>query len=311
MKNSINKNLLSLMVAVLLPLSSFGVEYVRGDVNRNRTVDVSDVTSLISKVLTSGGAYIPICDVNFDRATNVADVTELIHYVLSGVWISPYPYTSYPENAQVFTVNGVSFAMIPVEGGTFEFIPYEPHATGREVTVDDFLIGQTEVTQALWVAVMGENPSIFTGDLLPVNNISYRDCEDFIAKLNELTGMDFSFPTDKQWQFAALGANLSHGYLYSGSDDIDEVAWYNDNHNLDDAYPVALKLPNELGLYDMSGNVNEFMYCPNAFDLTKSAIGLGGSTFSDRIYCTVYSFGSDWPNNVSPVYGLRLAIWHQ
>ena len=311
MKHSMNKILFSLMVAVSLPLSSFGQYYLRGDVNRNRTVDISDVTYLIGKVLSSGGAYIPICDVNFDRATNIADVTALIHYVLLGVWTSPYPSPTSPENAQVFTVNDVSFVMIPVEGGTFDFVPYEPHATSREVTVGDFMIGQTEVTQDLWLAVMDENPSQYKGERMPVNNISYRDCEDFISKLNELTGMDFCFPTDKQWQFAALGGNQSHGYLYSGSDDIDEVAWYNDNNNLYAPYPVGLKLPNELGFYDMCGNVNEFIYSPYVFDLAKTAIALGGSTFSDSIYCTVYSFGSDWPTNVSPVYGLRLAIWPQ
>ena len=308
MKHSMNKILFSLMVAVSLPLSSFGQYYLRGDVNRNRTVDISDVTYLIGKVLSSGGAYIPICDVNYDRTTNIADVTELIHYVLSGEWLSPYPSPTSPENAQVFTVNDVSFVMIPVEGGTFDFVPYEPHATSCEVTVGDFLIGQTEVTQALWVAVMDENPSFYTGELLPVNNISYRDCEEFISKLNELTGMDFCFPTDKQWQFAALGGNLSHGYLYSGSDDIDEVAWYNDNNNLYAPYPVGLKLPNELGFYDMCGNVNEFIYSPYVFDLANTAIALGGSTFSDSIYCTVYSFGSEYPTNIAPVYGLRLAL---
>ena len=307
MKNSMNKILFSLMVAVSLPLSSFGQYYLRGDVNRNRTVDISDVTYLIGKVLSSGGAYIPICDVNYDRTTNIADVTELIHYVLSGEWLSPYPSPTSPENAQVFTVNDVSFVMIPVEGGTFDFVPYEPHATSCEVTVGDFLIGQTEVTQALWVAVMGENPSFYTGELLPVNNISYRDCEEFISKLNELTGMDFCFPTDKQWQFAARGGNLSHGYLYSGSDDPLMVAWYRDNDPVS-PYSVGLKLPNELGLYDMCGNVRERVYCANSQQSDNPNVLLGGGTHDVSPKCTVYSYYGTYPGYAPPVAGLRLAL---
>ena len=309
MKTSLKKVLLSLIL-LLLPLSSLGVEYVRGDVNRNGTVDISDVTVLISKVLTSDGAYIPICDVNFDRLTNIADVTALIHYVLSGVWGSPVPYPSYPENAQVFTVNGVSFAMIPVEGGTFNFVSYGHHPTTREVTVGDFMIGQIEVTQALWVAVMGENPSDYNSNNMeqPVNNITYYNCEAFIAKLNELTGMDFCFPTDEQWQFAARGGNLSHGYQYSGSDDPVMVAWYKDNNDLVSPYPVGLKLPNELGLYDMSGNVRERVYCADSQQSDNVNYLLGGGTHDVSTKCTVYSYYETWPGFAPPVAGLRLAL---
>ena len=308
MKNSMNKILFSLIVAVLLPLSSFG-QYVRGDVNGNRTVDISDVTYLIGKVLSSGGAYIPICDVNFDRATNIADVTELIHYVLSGEWLSPYPYPSNPENAQVFTVNGVSFTMIPVEGGTFEFVPYDLHSPISEVTLGDFMIGQTEVTQGLWVAVMGENPSEYNSNNMeqPVENVTYYNCEVFISKLNELTGMDFCFPTDKQWQFAARGGNLSHGYLYSGSDDPLMVAWYRDNDPVS-PYSVGLKLPNELGLYDMCGNVRERVYCANSQQSDNPNVLLGGGTHDVSPKCTVYSYYGTYPGYAPPVAGLRLAL---
>lgn len=307
MKTSIKKVLLLFLLFV--PLSSFG-QYVRGDVNRNGTVDISDVTTMISKVLTSGGKYIPICDVNYDRVTDIADVTALIHYVLMEVWGSPYPSPFYPENAQVFTVNGVSFAMIPVEGGTFDFDPYDRYSPIREVTLDDFMIGQTEVTQALWLAVMGENPSDYNSNSLeqPVEGVMYFDCEDFIAKLSELTGMDFCFPTDEQWQFAARGGNQSHGYLYSGSDDIDEVAWYNDNNNLYAPYPVGLKLPNELGLYDMSGNVRERVYSADAHQSAGYSLLLGGGTHDEREKCTVYSFIGTYPGYAPPVSGLRLAL---
>ena len=304
-----NKILFSLIVAVLLPLSSFG-QYVRGDVNGNRTVDISDVTYLIGKLLSSGGAYIPICDVNFDRATNIADVTELIHYVLSGEWLSPYPYPSNPENAQVFTVNGVSFTMIPVEGGTFEFVTYEPHPTSREVTLGDFLIGQTEVTQGLWVAVMGENPSIYNSSNMeqPVDNVTYYNCEAFISRLNELTGMDFCFPTEEQWQFAARGGNLSHGYDWAGSDDPVMVAWYLDGNSLDSPNSVCLKLPNELGLYDMSGNVRERVYSATSQISYTYTLLLGGGTHDYREGCTVYSYYYSYPGYAPPVAVLRLAL---
>ena len=310
MKHSINKILLSLMVVLLLPLSSLGVEYVRGDINGDRTVNVGDVTALISQVLSSGSAYIPRSDVNYDRATNIADVTELIHYILAGDWLSPYPYPSYPENAQVFTVNGVSFAMIPVEGGTFDFVSYGHYPTTREVTLGDFMIGQTEVTQGLWMAVMGENPSIYNSNNMeqPVDNVMYFDCEDFIAKLNELTGMDFCFPTDEQWQFAARGGNQSHGYQYSGSDDPVMVAWYLDGNDLNSPSPVGLKLPNELGLYDMSGNVRERVYCADSHHGYNVNYLLGGGTHDEREKCTVYSSYGTYPGYAPPVAGLRLAL---
>ena len=313
MRNSIMfKTVLTLLL--LCPLSSFGAQRdVRGDVNGDNKVNISDVTAMINSLLSSGGSYIYECDVNYDRKTNISDVTELINYLLSGAWSTPdYAGPPIPGNAEIYTVNGVSFAMIPVEGGTFDFMPYEPHPTSHEVTLGNYKIGMTEVTQELWVAVMGENPSFYNSSLLqPVNQISYYDCEDFIAHLNELTGINFCFPTKEQWQFAARGGNLSHGYLYSGSDDINEVAWYNNDNHLGAPYPVGLKMPNELGLYDMSGNVNEWVYNPYLLDIAPSTISLGGSAHSDSKYCTVYSFGTTYPSDVSPVFGLRLAIMPQ
>ena len=348
MKNSINKNLLSLMVAVLLPLSSFGVEYVRGDVNRNRTVDISDVTYLIGKVLSSGGAYIPICDVNFDRATDIADVTALIHYVLLGVWTSPdYSGPPIPDNAEFYTVNGVSFAMVPVEGGTFmmgygntEYSYPGSHAS-HQVTLSSFKIGVTEVTQELWMAVMGTNPSPDQSNvsLLPVCCVSWHDCKNFIDRLNELTGLNFNFPTDAQWEFAARGGNFSQGYLYAGSDDIDEVAWWADENATSLTWHpafVGLKKSNELGLYDMSGNVSEWCYdddwvvnnpdvepmvdpvyerasVPN--ESLRRRIMRGGSRYDEDAFgwefCTVYSRDRVRVYDNHTLFGLRLAIWPQ
>ena len=168
-----------------------------------------------------------------------------------------------------FTVKGVTFKMVKVAGGTFTMgataeqeFAYDDERPAHQVTLtDDYYIGQTQVTQALWTAVMGSNPSNFTGDNLPVEKVSWDDCQSFIEKLNsllsnELDGMRFALPTEAQWEFAARGGKQSKGYKYAGSNNIDDVAWYGDARGY--THPVAQKQPNELGLYDMSGNVYEW-----------------------------------------------------
>lgn len=212
-----------------------------------------------------------------------------------------------PNSAiEKFTVNGVSFKMIKVKGGSLTMnMELQITPTGvlfqdstLDVTVADYSIGQTEVTQALWLAVMGENPSyfssnndynenderVFEDDLnRPVEYVSLYDCQDFIAKLNELTGRHFRIPSEAEWEFAARGGNKTHGYSYAGSDNIDEVAWYRGNSDM--THPVGKKKPNELGLYDMSGNVSELCldyvslytgyYRPTIFQIVR-----GGSYFA-------------------------------
>lgn len=160
-----------------------------------------------------------------------------------------------------FTVGNVSFKMIRIEHGTFMMgaTPemeehYYDEEPVHEVTISkDYYIGETQVTQELWQAVMGNNPSYFKGNNNPVENISCFDCWKFIWKLNELTGKHFRLPTEAEWEYAARGGNKSLHTQYSGSDDIDSVAWYDGKTHL-----VAKKSPNELGLYDMSGNVWEW-----------------------------------------------------
>ena len=167
-------------------------------------------------------------------------------------------------NSGRFTVNGVSFEMVRVEGGTFRMgatSEQEDEADGDEkpvhsVTLSSYYIGKTEVTQALWQAVMGTNPSAFKGADLPVEFVSWNDCQEFIQKLNSLTGRNFRFPTEAEWEFACRGGNNSCGYKYSGSNNLDSVAWYDLNSDFQ-THPVATKAPNELGIYDMSGNVWE------------------------------------------------------
>ena len=180
------------------------------------------------------------------------------------------------EGSRTFTVNGVKFTMVPVEGGTFtmgatseqgsDANEYEKPA--HEVTLSDYYIGQTEVTQALWKAVMGSNPSDSKGDNLPVEQVSWDDCQVFIQNLNQLTGKQFRLPTEAEWEYAARGGRKSRGYKYAGGNNIGLVAWCGDNSG-NRTHTVATKQANELGVYDMSGNVEE--WCSDWYDGYQSS----------------------------------------
>ena len=165
---------------------------------------------------------------------------------------------------QTFTVNGVSFTMKLVEGGTFQMGSNDSDAFSDEkpvhsVTLSSYYMGETEVTQALWKAVMGTNPSDFKGDNLPVEQVSWNDCQEFISKLNQITGKKFRLPTEAEWEYAARGGKKSNRYNYSGNNNIGGVAWYTDNSG-NKTHMVKTKSPNELGFYDMSGNVWEWCH---------------------------------------------------
>lgn len=231
-----------------------------------------------------------------------------------------------------FTVNGVTFYMVKVEGGTFTMgataeqgkYARDDERPIHKVTLSDYYIGQTEVSQALWTAVMDSNPSKFKGDNLPVEQVSWEDCQTFIKKLNsllskELGGKRFALPTEAQWEFAARGGNKSKGYTSAGGNSIVDVAWYWANCN-GQTHPVAQKQPNELGLYDMSGNVWEWCqdwygnYSSNAQTNPQGPasgsyhVFRGGGWLFDAIYCRVSYRSRDRLNYRYSDLGLRLCL---
>ena len=222
-------------------------------------------------------------DVNHDGEVNLSDVNAVIDVIL-GKELPP------AQETKTFMANGVAFTMVHVEGGKFTMGAADDDTEARPderptrlVRVSDYYIGQTEVTQELWDAVMGTQPSAFSGNKKPVERVSWEECKEFIRRLNALTGQQFRFPTEAEWEFAARGGNKSHGYKYSGSNNLSEVGWWGfekgGNNTTYTTQPVALLAPNELGIYDMSGNV--FEWCNDWYsDYPKPSLHLNISSLA-------------------------------
>ena len=237
---------------------------------------------------------------------------------------------SAPSNdggVETFTIRGVSFNMIKVEGGTFTMggtpeqggDPRDNEYPTHQVTLSDYYIGETEVTQELWQAVMGDNPSTFSGANLPVETISWDDCQTFITKLNQLTGKNFRLPTEAEWEYAARSGQKSRGYKYAGSNTLSDVAWYWENSS-SKTHSVKQKQANELGLYDMSGNVWE--WCQDWHGIYGSAaqtnpigpssgssrVVRGGSWIDSASNCRVARRGGSSPGDHGNDFGFRVVL---
>ena len=275
------KTLLALLAFVACGLAAQANVY--GDVDGDGDVTVVDATAVYNYLLLDDETFLTTCDVDGDGFITATDITIIYNIILGSE--SP---VEPPAPVTEYTVNGVTFKMVEVEGGTFmmgvdQQVGYAYPA--HEVTLSTYSIGQTEVTQELWVAVMGSNPSYFNeygnADVhsnhdswdaginlqRPVDYVNYGECLAFCAKLNEMTGLNFRIPTEAEWEFAARGGNLTHGYEYAGSDNVNDVAWWKETIPSSTLWTdgwgtqtVATKAPNELGIYDMSGNVEEWCY---------------------------------------------------
>ena len=224
----------------------------------------------------------------------------------------------------VLYVKGIEYPMVYVSGDTFQMGSTDSDAYNNEknvhsVTLNSYRIGKYEVTQKLWEAVMGSNPSYFKGPKRPVENVSWKDCDDFIKELDSLTGQNFRLPTEAEWEYAARGGKNKNSYKYSGSNDLADVAWYGDNSS-SETHDVGQKSPNSLGLYDMSGNVWEWCYdwygaYPSSSQINPKGpssgsyrVLRGGCWNGDARYCRVSIRNFNTPSNRSSSYGFRLCL---
>ena len=237
------------------------------------------------------------------------------------------PTVTNSDNISIPIKDGISIEMVRVEAGTFtmgatpemENPLYEEKPAHQVTLTNDYYIGKYEVTQALWKAVMGNNPSNFKGDNLPVEQVSWDDCQEFLSKLNSITGKTFRLPTEAEWEYAARGGKKSRGYQYSGSNNLSDVAW-NINNSGSKTHAVGSKQANELGIYDMTGNVWEWCQDwygkyssssktnPTGANRGSKRVGRGGSWIFNLLACRSSYRGYGSPDNRLNYVGLRLVL---
>ena len=259
------------------------------------------------------------------------DTTATQQSTVSQPIVAQQPVAQTPiTNGDIISIpvkDGISIEMVRVEAGTFTMgatpemkDPWDDEKPTHQVTLtNDYYIGKYEVTQALWKAVMGKNPSKFKGDNLPVEQVNWKDCQEFLSKLNNTTGKKFRLPTEAEWEYAARGGKKSRGYQYSGSNNISDVAWYEDNSG-SKTHTVGSKQANELGIYDMSGNVWEWCHDwkgsyssssqvnPTGANSGSYRVGRGGSWRHAARGCRSSYRNNSTPDNRNDSLGLRLIL---
>jgi formylglycine-generating enzyme required for sulfatase activity len=233
---------------------------------------------------------------------------------------SPHTYSGigrHPAEPEMIFVQGGTFWMgcSREQLGSCEADEIPLHS----VTVSNFRIGKYEVTQAQWKLIMGNSPSEFKGDLLPVEKVSWNDAQEFIARLNAATGKHYRLPTEAEWEYAARGGTKSADYKFSGSHNLYNVGWFTDNSG-GTTHAVGTKLPNELGIYDMSGNVYEWcidrygrypasaQHDPMGVDSGSEYVFRGGSWGYDAQYSRVTNRGYNTPDSRYRNLGFRLVL---
>ena len=298
-----------------------------GDVDGNRMLNSADVVAVYDYIIGGEDSGVDKDRANVDGdaegKVNSADVVAIYNAIINGTH-------------SVYSINGANFGMLPVEGGAFMMGTDQTWVESRvfprhEVTVSDFSIGETEVTQALWEAVMGSNPSKHVGADLPVESVSWNDAQLFVNKLNrafadQLDGKVFRLPTEAEWEYAARGGkksenlNNDHSDIYAGNTIIAQIGWFAQNSN-GESHPVAQLAPNQLGIYDMSGNVYEMCYdrYSTTYDADNTQNPSGPSTGTTRVikggcygsyprYMRLYDRYSVSPTAPDRTDGLRLVL---
>lgn len=319
---------------MLADLSASSVENAQNEQNENLTKK-SNETQVIKKthkkhsmrIAWSVAGIIGLVAVVWMAIMVFRDILPLSKKKAKNVEVKSDKSQSFHEELAIPVNSNVYVELVKVEAGSFDMgatpemeNPDDNEKPVHRVTLSkDYYLSKNEVTQRLWKTVMGNNPSNFKGDDLPIEHVSWNDCQDFISKLNSMTGQQFRLPTEAEWEYAARGGNESHGYQYSGSNTIGEVAWYCDTSGFK-THAVGTKQPNELGIYDMTGNVWEWCqdrydaYVLNPLDPPSDypyRIKRGGSCREHVKFCRSSYRGSASPDDRGDrmnVYGLRLAL---